>query len=585
MTRRTIWRQVGLLVLSLVSLAAPTFSANVDDMTPVRFAVLGDRTGDHVPGVYEQIVEEVARLRPDFVMTVGDMIEGFTDDSVQLAEQWQEYRYLISPLVAPIHFTPGNHELSSDRAAAAYKENVGRTYYSFNFDRVHIVVLDVARWETAEEMPPEQLAWLEKDLKTFKNSLYTMVFMHKPFWWETVVHSRPDTLHSLFKKYGVDAVFAGHFHDYFSIDYQGIQYTCLGSSGGGMEGDFGDLGYHFLYVTLDSRGVHIAPIKMGSVQPWDIMTIADRKVYQAMKYQGLTFARPIPVSEDLKVAGTTVQYTVDNTSGNYPVNDTLTWESSPEWHINPRTQAVSVPPHQSRTYSVNLQCKRVGFPPPTAHLNFQYALEHSVAVHQPLPLARVASCVRAAGLPIVDGLLSEVIWKDPETRYFDPTGKATEVEPTEVYFAYDDQNLYLAARCRESQPDLMKVKADKHDGAIASEDCLGFFIAPPGEMVQAFQIYFNPDGIAFDQRFEQDAEGFMQGDLAWDGQYEVKTQRFADGWTLEARIPLATFGVWLAQGDTWRVNFRRKQARLTKAADWQTPIEYDPRTFGLLIAR
>ena len=104
-------------------------------------------------------------------------------------------------------------------------------------------------------------------------------------------------------------------------------------------------------------------------------------------------------------------------------------------------------------------------------------------------------------------------------------------------------------------------------------------------MVQSFQFYFNADGIAFDQRFERDSEGYMHGDLNWNGEYLVKTQRFPDGWTIEAAIPLATFGAWLAQGDPWRVNFRRKQSRLTKSADWQTPIEYDPKTFGLLIAR
>jgi hypothetical protein len=582
MTRPWTWRSAGLLTLLLAASAVPLSAANLDDMTPVRIAVIGDRTGGHVPGIYEEVVDEVARLRPDFVMTVGDMIEGYTEDSTELAEQWQEYRYIISPLVAPIHFTPGNHELYSDLAEAAYRENVGRTYYSFNFDKVHVIVLDVSRWESAAELPPDQITWLERDLKTYKNSAYTLVFMHKPFWWETIVHNQPDTLHTLFKKYGVDAVFSGHYHQYFSVDYQGVKYTCLGSSGGSMDDDFGNLGYHFLYVTLDKRGIHIAPIKMGSVKPWDVMTIVDRKVYEALRNKGLTFTRPIPVTDDLKISTSTVQFTVDNSVGNYPVMDTMRWICPTDVHFNPRSLEIYVPAHETRTYTISLSCKHATFPPPVAELKFRYGKDHVMVAREALPLARVASCVRAAAVPTIDGLLSEVIWKDPETRYFDPTGKKSEVEPTEVYFAYDNENLYLAARCQESQPDAMSVKASSHDGAISGDDCVGFFIAPPGDEVQSYQIYFNPDGIAFDQRFEQDMDGYMHGDRNWNGQYEVKTQRFADGWTLEARIPLATFGARMTQGDQWRVNFRRKQARMTKAADWQTPVEFDPNTFGIL---
>ncbi|MCM2271308.1 MAG: metallophosphoesterase [candidate division Zixibacteria bacterium] len=585
MTRPWTWRLAGLLTLLLAASAVPPAAANPDDMTPVRFAVIGDRTGGHVPGIYEQVVDEVARLRPDFIMTVGDMIEGSTEDSIELAEQWQEYRYLISPLVAPIHFTPGDHELFCEAAQSAYEENVGRTYYSFNFDKVHVVVLDVSRWESASEMPPEQINWMERDLKTFKNSDYTLVFMHKPFWWETIVHNQPDTLHDLFKKYGVDAVFSGHYHQYFSVDYQGIKYTCLGSSGSMLGDDFGSLGHHFLYVTLDKRGIHIAPIKMGAVQSWDVMTIVDRKVYQALRSKGLTFTHPIPVTDDLKISHSTVQFTVDNSVGNYPVTDTLRWNCPAEYHLSPKTLEIYVPAHDKRTYSLSLSCSHASFPPPVAELKFRYGKENVMVAREPLPLARTANCARVVEGLSIDGLLSENVWTEPETKYFDQTGKRSSVEPTEVYFAYDDHNLYLAARCQESAPGSMSVKAVSHDGPIANDDHIGFFIAPPGEQVRSFQIYFNPDGVAFDQCFEQDPDGLMHGDRSWNGNFEVKTQRFADGWTLEARIPLASFGARMAPGDRWRVNFNRKQTRVTGSAEWQTPTEHDPDTYGILVVQ
>ena len=57
--KRVILTAVFLLVLMAVA-------------APVRFAIIGDRTGDHQDGIHEKIVAEVAKARPEFVITVGD---------------------------------------------------------------------------------------------------------------------------------------------------------------------------------------------------------------------------------------------------------------------------------------------------------------------------------------------------------------------------------------------------------------------------------------------------------------------------------------------------------------------------------
>jgi len=41
-----------------------------------RFAIVADRTGQARPGVFEDAVEKLNLLQPDFVMSVGDLIEG-----------------------------------------------------------------------------------------------------------------------------------------------------------------------------------------------------------------------------------------------------------------------------------------------------------------------------------------------------------------------------------------------------------------------------------------------------------------------------------------------------------------------------
>ena len=41
-----------------------------------RFAIVSDRTGGARPGVFERAIDELNLLRPEFVISVGDLVEG-----------------------------------------------------------------------------------------------------------------------------------------------------------------------------------------------------------------------------------------------------------------------------------------------------------------------------------------------------------------------------------------------------------------------------------------------------------------------------------------------------------------------------
>ena len=49
---------------------------------PGRFqiAVVTDRTGGHRPGIWMKGVNKINLMRPEFVVSVGDLIEGYTED-------------------------------------------------------------------------------------------------------------------------------------------------------------------------------------------------------------------------------------------------------------------------------------------------------------------------------------------------------------------------------------------------------------------------------------------------------------------------------------------------------------------------
>src|SRR3954464_73786 len=96
-----------------------------------RFVILGDRTGSVQPGVYEQVWREVAAEKPEFVLTVGDLIEGLGD--AKAAAQWNEVAALHKPYAAvPLYLTPGNHDIWSELSEQLFRKHSGRApHYSF----------------------------------------------------------------------------------------------------------------------------------------------------------------------------------------------------------------------------------------------------------------------------------------------------------------------------------------------------------------------------------------------------------------------------------------------------------------------
>src|ERR1700690_2082415 len=51
-----------------------------------QFVILGDRTGEALPGAYERVWQEAAEEDPAFVVSVGDSIEGLKDATAE--DEW-----------------------------------------------------------------------------------------------------------------------------------------------------------------------------------------------------------------------------------------------------------------------------------------------------------------------------------------------------------------------------------------------------------------------------------------------------------------------------------------------------------------
>lgn len=197
-----------------------------------RFSILGDRTGGADQRIYAAIWREIDDLRPDFIINVGDTIEG--GDDAKAVREWEELRHFWRNYDRYLqYFTPGNHDIWSQ-----FSENVYRRYtghppsYSFDAGGAHFTVLDNSRTETLTE---SDLRFLEKDLAANQGRRAKFVFFHKPFW---VVYLKLGSgefeLHRLAKKYGVCCVISGHIHQLIRMERDGILYLAVGSSGASL---------------------------------------------------------------------------------------------------------------------------------------------------------------------------------------------------------------------------------------------------------------------------------------------------------------------------------------------------------------
>lgn len=557
----------------------------LQEQRPIRFAIISDRTGGHQPGIYGQIVHEVVRMRPDFVMTVGDMIEGYSEDTSRVKTEWDEYFSLIEPLEIPVHFTPGNHDIWDSPSQVLYERYVGDPYYSFTVEGVHFVILDASRWDTVGAFPLTQIDWLVDDLEANRDARHTLVFFHKPFWIETIAQDKPDTLHSIFADYGVDAVFNGHYHDYFVGEFDGVKYTTVGSSGAQTSPGPTGLLYHFAWVTVDEEGVSITPIKMEAVLPWDELSAEEYLLTREAKYRSIRTTRA-NVTDDLKVPETELTVSIENLNKELIVDDTLRWDIPEGWSVTPAVTPVKIEPAGVHTSRLTVKCVGPLYPVPTASVQYTYGEKKKFKVEHELVLSRTAYASRTSEPPVIDGQLVDATWKEPVTEFFSPDGKSSsKTDPASFYFAWDDDNLYLAARCTEREIHSIAAAATEHDGAVYSEDCIGYFFQPNTNDGPIYQIYFNPLGIAFDQRFPVKDKTPIAVEREWNGTYEAVTSRDSDSWSIEVRIPVSQFEVEMEPGDSWGMNFRRKQKRLETTADWLVPIGYDPETYGSLTLR
>jgi UDP-2,3-diacylglucosamine pyrophosphatase LpxH len=253
-------RLLTLLVLAAAVLAA-VLAAPAHGPAPAgpgafRFVLLGDRTGEAQPGVWERVWHDAAAESPTFFLGVGDTIQGGDDATAE--SEWRQAERTLAPYARfPLYLAPGNHDVWSAPSEALYRQYSRRPlHYSFDHGPAHFTVLDNSR---TDQFSPEELAFLEADLQQHQAQPVKFIVSHRPSWIiDAAIRNTAFALHQLARKYGVKYVLAGHVHQLLHLDLEGVTYLSLPSAGGHlrMSAQYQD-GWFFAYTLVTVHGAEV----------------------------------------------------------------------------------------------------------------------------------------------------------------------------------------------------------------------------------------------------------------------------------------------------------------------------------------
>jgi len=234
----------------------------------------------------EDFIQEMNGKKPDFIIHLGDFKDQDShekeDDTLKYLSKLEN---IYSKFNGPRYHCVGNHDVDSitKQQFLGNITNTGiandQSYYSFNYQRYHFVVLDAnyhqngrdhfykegADWQDTT-IPEEQIAWLRKDLSDTQHP--TLIFCHHPLFeyyhGESKMHvNNYQNIQGILETSGkVIAVLHGHVHEERYKRINGIHYVTQN----GMVDYSGPENNSYALIELEEHGISILGYKRASTK-------------------------------------------------------------------------------------------------------------------------------------------------------------------------------------------------------------------------------------------------------------------------------------------------------------------------------
>jgi len=551
------------------------FKNNPDEF---QFVIVSDNSGGSRPGVFIDAVNKINSIQPEFVLSVGDFIEGYTTNKMDLHHMWNHMEAEISGFEMPFFYLPGNHDISNVEMQEVYEERFGCRYYSFIYKNVLFLCLDMQdqqvqaslAGERRSGMEPEQVDWCLNVLKEHPDVRWTFVLMHQPIWLYENNGQAPNATGTGWDKVEealLDrdfTVFAGHFHRYAKYVRNKKNYYILATTGGvsSLRGaGYGEFD-HFVWVTMTDGEPKIANLLLDGIVRDDVTTERVQEFWRSLNSD--------PVA-DIANRSITISATVTN-HFNHHMHIEPRWEhtNSPGWHVDEDVKSAHVNSGDTYSYSYTmvmdadanyenrpmlyLQCSAGD------ELNAEY--EISVPFRNFVKAGKPHhKAARVKQAPVIDGIISAEEWGSVNplsgfNRLDQPVPSDT---TTETKCGYDDDYFYMSIRCVQD-PGALTVNISDPEGEVWLDDSIEvFFDGDRDEHIWNFFIVTANNVLK-----EFDISGV-----------ESATARTEDAWTVEIKVPLEKIRTPKPEpGDSIGFNVRRNRVveDNVEKSEWGTTL-------------
>jgi hypothetical protein len=174
----------------------------------------------------------------------------------------------------------------------------------------------------------------------------------------------------------------------------------------------------------------------------------------------------------------------------------------------------------------------------------------SVEPQVPEKAGKNLQAYRIAGTPPhIDGRIDDEVWTHADVLddlvQNEPDNMAPPSERTTIQVAFDNDNVYVAARCFMKDPSQIASALGRRD-TFPPSDLIRIAFDPRHDHSTAYIFHTNPAGVQMDDTWFDDTRFSPDYDAVW----EVKTSITSEGWDAEFRIPFSQLRFNLAPGET-----------------------------------
>lgn len=289
----SIVQAILILILFALPLLATNFPKDIQRIErqsrrgDFHFIVIGDRTGAGPESwaIFDHGLRKAISEKPAFIIFIGDIIQG--GSSVPLQTQWQEAKERLDSLDIPFFMVPGNHDIFSPQSASYWKDVIGATWFSFNFNDYHFLFLSTEeRAGTGKAgFGEDQLAFIQNDLMRLEPGASVIIFLHQPVWlYDEQLKEEWKMINAWVGEHSMTAI-AGHFHVLAEKKKQNRRLLMVGPTGGRMRMGYNpELGlmHHLTKVACMPDSLSITFLESNREYPEDLALKAYQRYLKSL---------------------------------------------------------------------------------------------------------------------------------------------------------------------------------------------------------------------------------------------------------------------------------------------------------------